>query len=422
MQSLSRSSSLFLVPILVLSSCAVESTDSEPAENEPIAAIQQAWHPEEHQWLTQNAARLADLNNPPPPLPLPWTASTSDYDATPLTQGNRHTDAAAGTALEAYFHASDPTADLFFGGTYQHLHFNVDYATAAGMGWIGTQRKACLDARGSIIEATYKARERMLAQNTQEALYFLGHALHIIQDSFAPAHTSREALSYHKLLDVNVWNLTYVPPSLTAHESVDGGDEGWPAGATHDAANFKPQGGAALQASKGYLLRASKLLSNPNLSIDLTLNAFFDTATDGTDGFFGCGNLNAVPLPFITPRWGDTPTQFLATDWTSFMPFTLGANTYLLGYKNGSGAVSFLKVASSAQGVASVWDATWSKGWSSFVPFSLNGSTYSLGYKVSMGQVGIDRINTNLQGVTSTFQRGFRAFTAPVPCRDWLSA
>ncbi len=70
----------------------------------------------------------------------------------------------------------------------QVIHFLRNYKSATVL---ASAKETCLGARQNIKFVTNAALERFREGKKSEALFLIGHALHMIQDSFSPAHTIR---------------------------------------------------------------------------------------------------------------------------------------------------------------------------------------------------------------------------------------
>jgi hypothetical protein len=146
--------------------------------------------------------------------------------------------------------------------TLQDLHFLRNWVGDDG---VVTARATCLAARSRIQTATEWAVAAWQADETEEARYWIGHALHTIQDSFAPPHTRRSGTLLRRLDDV----CSYVREvdGVCFHPELDLGDRVWretvscaldPDERSWDC--LKPQAQAAARATAGYLRVVARYL------------------------------------------------------------------------------------------------------------------------------------------------------------------
>ena len=80
------------------------------------------------------------------------------------------------------------------GSRTQSLHFLRNYDDSTGL---VSAFKACHDARDRILNASITAAIEWKKGNIDNSLFLLGHASHIIQDSFSHAHTKRQSAAGH---------------------------------------------------------------------------------------------------------------------------------------------------------------------------------------------------------------------------------
>lgn len=79
--------------------------------------------------------------------------------------------------------------DWHNGAFTQSLHFLRDYDQKNGL---MSAHKACLEGRRKIIGIAQNAAVQWSKGNTENSLFLIGHAAHVIQDSFSHAHVLRE--------------------------------------------------------------------------------------------------------------------------------------------------------------------------------------------------------------------------------------
>jgi len=91
----------------------------------------------------------------------------------------------------AEFWFSTKSVDWHNGKNTQSLHFLRNYDDQNGL---VSAKKACYEARERITIATLTAVKEWQAGKINQALFLIGHAAHIIQDSFSHAHVKRDNL------------------------------------------------------------------------------------------------------------------------------------------------------------------------------------------------------------------------------------
>lgn len=151
----------------------------------------------------------------------------------------------------------------------------------------------CQQSTKAIGTAMKKALEQLrLDQASADGQHWLGHATHIIQDSFSPAHVVRDG---KQLLD----HCTYGARSegVCYHEESDERDRIWKqdGGSCEFDPNQRnwacliPEAKAAAMATAGFLALAGRLALEPDAPVDSTLRAWMhgdDKSYEG--GYFDC--------------------------------------------------------------------------------------------------------------------------------------
>jgi hypothetical protein len=178
-------------------------------------------------------------------------------------------------------------------GNVMDLHFLRDYN---GTGVYGS-KVSCQKARARIINAATIAMQKWKAGDRNGAEYWIGHATHIIQDSFSAAHATRSGTLLRTLGDVctyarQVKNVCY-------HQTIDTRDRVWK---TTFSCTFNPnnrswgcltaQAQSAAYATGGFLRVIGRhVQSGFTTNLTAAVNAWFDTASDGYAGYHNCGTL-----------------------------------------------------------------------------------------------------------------------------------
>lgn len=178
-------------------------------------------------------------------------------------------------------------------GAIQDLHFLRNYVGTNGA--VGA-RAACEGAKARVATATNLALARWKAGDVNGANYWVGHALHTIQDSFSAAHTSRTGATLQTLVDVCTYGRTV--SGVCKHGAVDARDRIWratpvcqlnPLNRSWNCMTDNAQQAAV--ASAGYLLVVARAAAS-GADITPPLNTWFTASSaDGWSGFFNCDTL-----------------------------------------------------------------------------------------------------------------------------------
>lgn len=203
----------------------------------------------------------------------------------PMVQGNCATDFPDATMLSTYGVAK---SEWQTAASVQDLHFLRDHV---GTSSAVSARAACVASRGRIVEATRRAVAAWRAGDVTRAQYWLGHAQHIIQDSFSPAHTPRVGPSLHTLADVCTYGRTVA--GVCRHAKVDARDRIWldtPSCQLNPLSRgqtcLSPGALQAMYASTGYLRTFAKLVTKtPEADVATALTPFFEQDSEQTGGF-----------------------------------------------------------------------------------------------------------------------------------------
>jgi len=103
-------------------------------------------------------------------------------------------------SLSEFWFRDQPGVDWHTGNNTQSLHFLRNYRERGGL---VSPRRACYQARERIITASITAAREWQSGKIENALFLLGHAAHIIQDSFSHAHVRRDnVMTGFKIKDV----------------------------------------------------------------------------------------------------------------------------------------------------------------------------------------------------------------------------
>jgi hypothetical protein len=154
----------------------------------------------------------------------------------------------------------DPKLDWHTFKDIQTIHF---LRGERNDGSLMTAREACTDAQTKITRVAILAAQDWLKGNKEKASFLVGHATHIIQDSFSPAHTRRGDInSGFALRDVCYFGSERqkalqglgLEKTICYHKPVELDQDGiWintPEQAEQTQLNWPPEGGKAVGADK----------------------------------------------------------------------------------------------------------------------------------------------------------------------------
>lgn len=89
------------------------------------------------------------------------------------------------------FYGQPADQNLAYLGPFQHHHFLRDFGEAN----VDGSNETCTKAKETVVRATVEAMNQF-GRNDDRFLFFLGHAIHVLQDSFSPAHVRRSEDGY----------------------------------------------------------------------------------------------------------------------------------------------------------------------------------------------------------------------------------
>ncbi len=103
-------------------------------------------------------------------------------------------------SLSKFWFKDQPDVDWHTGINTQSLHFLRNYKEKGGL---VSPRLACYQAREKILVASMTAAREWQVGHIENALFLIGHASHIIQDSFSHAHVRRDnVMTGFKIKDI----------------------------------------------------------------------------------------------------------------------------------------------------------------------------------------------------------------------------
>jgi MYXO-CTERM domain-containing protein len=276
---------------------------AEPPPGSAVGENQQAWVSgtsvtRGHEDITRFAAEFADqqlvselgvanfFSRIPEGEPCVGTAIS-------LLQGNCATDSPDDTMTSHYgvsASAWQTAPDL------QVLHFLRNYVGATE---VQGARQACEAALGAIVAASNLGAEAWAAGDTAGGEYWFGHALHIVQDSFAPPHTDRSGQPERQLDDVCSYGRDAAGVCL--HPLVSPDDRIWLETLECTVATarpwdcLKPEAKNAAFASAGYLRVVGRQVHDPSNDLVAALKTWMNGgATDEYVDYFHCETLKGA--------------------------------------------------------------------------------------------------------------------------------
>jgi hypothetical protein len=107
----------------------------------------------------------------------------------------------------------------------QHLHSLRN--RRADDGGLEFAIDACRGTRKSILTALSKAFDQLAAGEASKYLFLAGHGLHMIQDSFSPAHALRQTSGNYNLVDICYYGKRVPGVTSCYHEENDHRDHLW---------------------------------------------------------------------------------------------------------------------------------------------------------------------------------------------------
>lgn len=213
----------------------------------------------------------------------------------PIVQGNYHSDFPNEGILSFYGLSSGSSSGWHDSPHVQNVHFLRN----RNEGIFESAFSACLGATENIVRITKKGMDHWREGQVHEGNFWIGHALHIIQDSFSMAHTKRDG--HHKKEIVDICTYRHDLPGVCYHPPVSEDDRIWKntLPCQTDPGNrgsscLKDEAREAVMASVGYLLAVARLREGLAQEVDSTLRDYFSGHSFGDHGgFLSCSNLNA---------------------------------------------------------------------------------------------------------------------------------
>ena len=234
--------------------------------------------------------------------------------AAPMLVGNCATDS-PDEVMSAFYGVSG--ADWQTAPGLQNLHFLRNYVGDSG---VETAWEACMGARDFAARATGIAVEAWNDGRLDDALYWLGHATHILQDSFATPHAVREGTLLRHLLDVCSYRREVA--GVCYHSMVElSGDRVWLDSWDCEMDPFlrswdclKPEAQSAVLATAGYLIAVGRVLVGSDDLDGAIADVFAGRLRDDYTGYFGCSTLDGPPPGSACAADSDCPSGACVDD------------------------------------------------------------------------------------------------------------
>ena len=137
----------------------------------------------------------------------------------PMIRGNFETDFPS-TQMRQIYGATSST-DWHKDGALQHLHSLRDRHEIQPV----TNSEACANTRVAIANAVQRAESSRKLGDHYWYLFWLGHAVHILQDSYSPAHVIRTGMEGSVIADFCTYAVK--APGVCYHQEVDPRDRVW---------------------------------------------------------------------------------------------------------------------------------------------------------------------------------------------------
>jgi hypothetical protein len=232
----------------------------------------------------------------------------------PMVQGNCKTDSPDARMLSAY---TTPAKEWQTGGAVQDLHFLRNRVTESQA---QSAREACYSARERIAGATERA-VLMWEGDREQALYWAGHATHILSDSFAKPHAVRSGANLETLQDICLYRKKVT--GVCYHPIASTKDMIWKnsclLSTSRDYECMEREAQVASDVTGGYLIMLAKhVTGGSRKGVRDALLDFFESSTGANyKGYFQCDQLpdSRVTLPAKADDPGETieePTAIAA--------------------------------------------------------------------------------------------------------------
>ena len=137
----------------------------------------------------------------------------------PMIRGNFETDFP--TQAMFGFYRVDPKVNWHQDGRLQFIHGLRNFSGQKASSNLGT----CLAVRGALVRAAAHALAYFRAGDEDAGLYWSGHGLHILQDSYSPAHAIRDGVQGREVREFCTYSVQF--PGICFHTKLDVRDRIW---------------------------------------------------------------------------------------------------------------------------------------------------------------------------------------------------
>lgn len=191
------------------------------------------------------------------------------------------------------FYELTPPDNLWDSTQFEHLHFMRSWTATSYV----SSSDACRISKEHIISRTIDGL-KIWNSDREKALFFIGHALHAVQDSFSLAHTQRSP-NGQDILDICIWKKPV--PGICFHSEPDTRDLIWNGVACVNSGRFdcmKPEAKLAVNVSADFLKSVARAqhLGGTEAIVRRELTRFFEDRSDPAYyfGYFQCNHLQVL--------------------------------------------------------------------------------------------------------------------------------
>jgi hypothetical protein len=139
-----------------------------------------------------------------------------------MIKGNFESDFPSNRMQEFHDMPTDDSIDWHNDGRIQHIHSLRNIIGGQAL----SKQDSCKAIRANIINASRRAVDSYSAGAIEDGRYWLGHATHVIQDSFSNAHTTRSKDDGGRTIsDICVYGASF--DGICQHSSFDSHDYVW---------------------------------------------------------------------------------------------------------------------------------------------------------------------------------------------------
>ncbi|HYX32129.1 MAG TPA: hypothetical protein VE954_03380 [Oligoflexus sp.] len=242
-------------------------------------------------------------------------AASSDN---PLVKGNFESDFPQAPIINFHNAAG---ADWHNDGRLQHIHS----LRGAENGIYRNNRSSCELQQQTIRTITTKAMDALHSGDRESGLYWVGHATHVIQDSFSAAHTDRRSTELQPEGRAIYEFCTYGTRfhGICYHDTADLRDRIWHDGLSCqiDPTNrseecLRGEAKWAVDATASYLALVGRLMAG-NSDQETLLQDFFTNAGVSGSGYFDCGKIpdSRLGLSEVTIKSSNSPVSQCHSNW-----------------------------------------------------------------------------------------------------------